>query len=212
MMQTRSIARELALLVLSQISENQIQDLKSLEVEALLNKALQSLMQHCREELDSSAGKLEIAQQHLFETELQDLDKSSVERIRNHLNACLVEAENVLNRLSASLELPHLLALSDQEQIRRGTIERVALVFDQRIMIDSRLDSVMEGWRFKRLPRIDRDILRLAFVDLINLETPAAVACNEAVELAHRYSDEQGRRMINGVLRRLQNACDSAIH
>ena len=27
-----------------------------------------------------------------------------------------------------------------------------------------------------------------------------------ARELANRYSDEQGRRMINGVLRRLQNA------
>ncbi|MEC9030053.1 MAG: transcription antitermination factor NusB, partial [Cyanobacteriota bacterium] len=30
--------------------------------------------------------------------------------------------------------------------------------------------------------------------------------CNEAVELAHRYSDDQGRRMINGVLRRLHDA------
>jgi N utilization substance protein B len=32
------------------------------------------------------------------------------------------------------------------------------------------------------------------------------VACNEAVELANRYSDEQGRRMINGVLRRFTAA------
>jgi N utilization substance protein B len=52
------------------------------------------------------------------------------------------------------------------------------------------------------LPRIDRDILRLAAVDLNTFSAPPAVACNEAVELAHRYSDDQGRRMINGVLRR----------
>ena len=64
----------------------------------------------------------------------------------------------------------------------------------------------MEGWRLKRLPRIDRDILRLACVDLIDLNTPMAVTCNEAVNLANRYSDEQGRRMINGVLRKLQNS------
>ena len=44
----------------------------------------------------------------------------------------------------------------------------------------------MEGWRLTRLPRIDRDILRLAVIDLSELNTPAAVACNEAVELAHR--------------------------
>ena len=68
----------------------------------------------------------------------------------------------------------------------------------------------MEGWRLTRLPRIDRDILRLAVVDLENLRTPAPVAFNEAVELANRYSDEQGRRMINGVLRRFHDAKSKA--
>jgi N utilization substance protein B len=43
-------------------------------------------------------------------------------------------------------------------------------------------------------------------VDLESFATPPAVACNEAVELANRYSDEQGRRMINGVLRRFTSA------
>ena len=212
MMQSRSIARELALLVLGQISDHQIQDLKFLQVESLLHKAVQSLMQHCREELDSSAQKLEIAQQNLLETELQDLDQSSVQRIRKHLNLCLVEAEMALNGLSACLEFPRLLVLSDQEEIRLGVIKRVKLVFEQRVIIDKRLDGVMEGWRLKRLPRIDQDILRLAFVDLMNLDTPAAVACNEAVDLAHRYSDEQGRRMINGVLRRLQNSSNATMN
>ena len=32
------------------------------------------------------------------------------------------------------------------------------------------------------------------------------MVCNEAVELANRYSDEQCRRMINGVLRRFTSA------
>jgi N utilization substance protein B len=53
---------------------------------------------------------------------------------------------------------------------------------------------------------VDRDILRLAVVDLEDFATPPAVACSEAVELANRYSDEQGRRMINGVLRRFTAA------
>ncbi len=62
----------------------------------------------------------------------------------------------------------------------------------------------MDGWRLKRLPRIDRDILRLAYVDINFLNTPVAVACDEAVNLANKYSDLQGRKFINGVLRRLQ--------
>ena len=36
------------------------------------------------------------------------------------------------------------------------------------------------------------------------LFTPVAVACDEAVNLANKYSDTQGRKFINGVLRRLQ--------
>ena len=205
-MQSRSIARELALLVLGQIPENHRQDLESLPIESLMNKAIDGLVEHCREGLDSSANQLEAAHQNLLEIELQDIDKNSVERIQKYLKASLADAENVLNVLSASLEFPRLLILSDQETIRKAALKHVNLVFQQRNNIDARLDSVMEGWRLKRLPRVDRDILRLAFIDLTDLQTPVAVACNEAVDLAHRYSDEQGRRMINGVLRRLQNS------
>ncbi len=34
------------------------------------------------------------------------------------------------------------------------------------------IDAVMEGWRLTRLPRIDRDILRLAAVDLEDFRHP----------------------------------------
>ena len=211
MMQSRSIARELALLVLGQIPESHPKWQQTSSMEVLLQKALDSLMQHWREGLDSCADQLDNAQQQLLDSELQDVDHSSVGRVRQHLHASLHAAEHVLDGLSASLELPRLLVLSDQEEIRLGAIKRVTLVIEQRGSIDKRLDDVMEGWRLKRLPRIDRDILRLAVVDLICLNTPAAVACNEAVELAHRYSDMQGRRMINGVLRRLQDAPSATV-
>jgi N utilization substance protein B len=111
-----------------------------------------------------------------------------------------------LNRLSAGLELPRVLLLADQPEVRGDAIARTRAVLQNREQIDRSLDAVMEGWRLMRLPRIDRDILRLAAVDLDTFGTPAAVACNEAVELAHRYSDDQGRRMIHGVLRRLTTA------
>ena len=89
MMQSKSIARELALLVLGQIPEDHSQDLDSLSFESVLNKALQSLMEYCREGLDGSAGKLEVAQQHLLEVELQELDQNNVNRIKSSLNSSL---------------------------------------------------------------------------------------------------------------------------
>ena len=209
-MQSRSLSRELALLVLGQVSEQNQPKLEKLAIDGLLQKALDSLMFHWREALDASASELDQAQQDLLDSELQESDRASHDTVRTHLRSALTGAEKVLNGLSASLELPRLLLLSDQEQIRLDSMRRISLVLEARDRIDSRLDVVMENWRLSRLPRIDRDILRLAVVDLTELKTPAAVAFNEAVELANRYSDDQGRRMINGVLRRFHNSASTA--
>tara|TARA_B100000700_G_scaffold306239_1_gene381193 strand:+ start:353 stop:979 length:627 start_codon:yes stop_codon:yes gene_type:complete len=204
-MQSRSISRELALLLLGQISENNLSDLDVLSIEKILNKALDTLMDHWREELDFCANQLEIAQDELRDSEFKDIDKNRNQIVRMHLKNCLIKGEDIINSLSETIELSRLLTLSDQAKIRTGAIQRVLLVTQEFQLIDSSLDKVMEGWRLKRLPRIDRDILRLAFVDLNKLNIPTAVACNEAVNLANRYSDENGRRMINGILRRIQN-------
>ena len=201
-MQLKSISRELALLLLGQIKKK---DINKLNIESLLSKAIESLTQHWREQLDSCASQLEKANQELLDSELEG-DAGLLIKSQNHLKTCLIDSENILNCLSESIELPRLLALVDQKEIRELALRRVDLVIEKQDEIDHKLDSVMEGWRLKRLPRIDRDILRLAWVDLIDFNTPMAVTCNEAVNLANRYSDEQGRRMINGVLRKLQNS------
>ena len=204
-MRSKSIARELSLLILGQMSDKDKFSIDDTTLEALLSKALDSLTQHWQDSLDECSKKIESAQQELLDIELKDSDQNSTEQVRDYLKDSLVDFELILNGISNSLELPKLLALSDQEEVRLNAIKRVNLVVNNMIDIDKRLDSVMEGWKLHRLPRIDRDILRLAIVDLVNLKIPKAVACNEAVELANRYSDEQGRKMINGILRRFQN-------
>ena len=201
-MQLKSISRELALLLLGQIKKN---DINKINIESLLSKAIESLTEHWREQLDFCALKLEKANQELLDSELQE-DAGLLKKSRNHMKNCLIDSEYILNSLSESIELPRIIALVDQKEIRELALKRVHLVLDKQDEIDNNLDNVMEGWRFNRLPRIDRDILRLAFVDLIDFNTPTAVTCDEAVNLANRYSDEKGRRMINGVLRKFQNS------
>ncbi|GDX72471.1 N utilization substance protein B [Cyanobium sp.] len=213
-MQSRTVARELALLMLGQVSDRAsaggggaAAPAADQALDALLLQALTTLSQHVREALDQAATELQEAQQQLLDSELQDEGSAEqLPKVRQHLQDGLAHAEQGLNRLSASLELPRLLMLSDQEEIRRAAVDRARAVLRSRSDLDQRLDAVMEGWRLTRLPRIDRDILRLAAVEIEQFQTPAAVACNEAVELANRYSDEQGRRMINGVLRRFTSA------
>ncbi len=67
--------------------------------------------------------------------------------------------------------------------------------------IDDLLSAHAEGWTLDRMPAVDRAILRIAVYELIySPDVPAAVAVDEAVELAKALSTDNSPRFINGVL------------
>ena len=205
MIQTRSLSRELALLLLEQISDENIESLEVLSLDKILNKAIDTLMHYWREELDNCSNLIELAQDDLIGDEDNEFRSMKNNRTKDYLKKCLNKEELILNNLSDSIELVRIISLSDHIQIREEALKRVKLIKKNLNNIDDKLNYVMEGWRLGRLPKIDRDILRIAFVELNFLNIPIAVACNEAVNLANKYSDEQGRKMINGILRKLQD-------
>jgi len=203
-MHNRSLSRELSLISLGLIKDKGDFKLNKLQIEEIFESALDSLINHCREELDNCESELENASQKILDSELQEGIDSSFSNVREELKKSLKKIETVMNTLSVILDLPRLIVSSGQIDIREDVNQRIHYIINNLTVIDSNIDQVMDGWRLKRLPRIDRDILRLAYVDINFLNTPFAVACDEAVNLANKYSDLQGRKFINGVLRRLQ--------
>ena len=199
----RSISRELSLISLGLIKDKGDFQLNKSQIEQIFESALDSLINHCRDELDNCESDLENASQKILDSELQEGIKS-FSNIRDDLKKSLTKIESVMNTLSVTLDFPKLIISSGQINIRDDVSQRIFKTINNLTVIDSDIDQVMDGWRLKRLPRIDRDILRLAYVDINFLSTPVAVACDEAVNLANKYSDLQGRKFINGVLRRLQ--------
>ena len=200
----KSLARELSLISLSLINDKGDFKLNKLQIEEIFESALDSLINHCRDELDNCESELENASQKILDSELHEGVNSSFSNVREELKKSLKKIETVMNTLSVTLDFPKLLVTSGQIDIREDVNKRISNIINNITIIDSQIDQVMEGWRLKRLPRVDRDILRLAYVDINFLSTPVSVACDEAVNLANKYSDIQGRKFINGVLRRLQ--------
>jgi len=200
----KSLSRELSLISLGLIKDKGDFKLNKFQIEEIFEAALDSLINHCRDELDNCESELESASQKILDSELQEGVNSSFSNIREHLKKSLIKIETIMNTLSVTLDFPKLIVSSGQIDIREDVNNRIFKVLNNLTIIDSDIDQAMEGWRLKRLPRIDRDILRLAYVDINFLSTPIAVACDEAVNLANKYSDMQGRKFINGVLRRLQ--------
>ena len=200
----RSLSRELSLISLGLIKDTGDFKLNKFQIDEIFESALDSLINHCREQLDNCESELENASQKILESELHEGVDSSFSNVRDELKKSLQKIETVMNTLSVTLDFPKLIVSSGQLDIREDVNHRISNIINNIKVIDYDIDQVMEGWRLKRLPRIDRDILRLAYVDINFFNTPLAVACDEAVNLANKYSDMQGRKFINGVLRRLQ--------
>ena len=203
-MHNKSLSRELSLISLGLIKDKGDFKLNKFQIEEIFESALDSLINHCRDELDICESELENASQKILDSELKEGIDSSFSNVRDDLKKSLTKIETVMNTLSITLDFPKLIVSSGQIDVRDDVNNRVSNTINNCKIIDSDIDQAMEGWRLKRLPRIDRDILRLAYVDIHFLNTPVAVACDEAVNLANKYSDIQGRKLINGILRRLQ--------
>jgi len=90
------------------------------------------------------------------------------------------------------------------ERLVRGVVENIA-------EIDRRVTLHAEHWRIERMPAVDRNVLRLAIYEMMFLETPPAVAIDEAIELARRFSGEESVQFINGVLDAAKREIESAV-
>ena len=70
--------------------------------------------------------------------------------------------------------------------------------------IDAMINENATGWKTTRMNKVDLSILRLAVYEMkFDDDVPVKVAINEAVELAKRFSGDEGPAFINGVLGKL---------
>ena len=66
------------------------------------------------------------------------------------------------------------------------------------------MNEKTKGWKTSRMNKVDLTILRLAVYEILwDDDIPTSVAINEAVELAKRFSGEDGPSFVNGVLAKL---------
>ena len=93
-------------------------------------------------------------------------------------------------------------SLIDSEYIK----EIVYGVLTYKNEIDKLANKYLDGWTIDRLGNTDIAILRMGIFELLYTDTPDIVAINEAVELAKNYSDDNVRKMINGVLDKIYHA------
>ena len=197
--QPRRIARELALLSLSQIKANP-EKIEQLDLNQLVLAAIRTLTGEIQDTLETAAAEVRRGSDRLLNSETR---ASSIESAKAMVRDALELTQKAINRLGTAVELPEFVQLANQYEVREYAVELIGTVRRRQKEIEQQIEKVLVDWQFNRLPQIDRDILRIAVAEILFLNIPQKVAINEAVELAKCYSDEEGYRFINGVLRRV---------
>lgn len=95
--------------------------------------------------------------------------------------------------------------LSELSEADRDEIgERVKAVIPHIPELDAAIDSVSEGWKVKRMGKVELSILRLAAYEMkYDDQVPVRVAINEAVELTKTYGGEESFAFVNAILGKL---------
>lgn len=105
--------------------------------------------------------------------------------------------------------ITYALELDHREWVSEDGEEFVPLYLDmvvdgvcvKQAELDALIEKHLKRWTLSRIAKTDLIILRIALFEMLYVEdVPGKVALNEALELAKKFSDDESRKFVNGVL------------
>lgn len=99
-------------------------------------------------------------------------------------------------------EVLHQVGLGEKD--REYLHSRVEHIIEAIPELDASLNQVAEGWKTRRMGKVELTILRLALYEMKKDDSiPEKVAINEAVELAKKFGGNDSPAFVNGILAKL---------
>ncbi len=128
-----------------------------------------------------------VALQALYQCDsLGDLNVKGLEAFFGYFQKIIQDENSPAAKTEEDLSFARLLAT--------GVIERLSF-------LDRHIGVASTHWSIARMPRVDRNILRIATYEIAFCDDiPAKVSINEAIEIAKCFSSDESPMFINGVL------------
>ncbi|MFA6990311.1 MAG: transcription antitermination factor NusB [Candidatus Gastranaerophilaceae bacterium] len=208
-MKSRTAARELALIALSQIDITNKDSKYNLD-EILLN-SVRTLVNDAESELKIAVGALIEIKEFIdtYESDHQfnitrPIDEPDfpvpipmTSDMTGRIN-CLID---VAEKSFRALETAEIAVLEENKSVHDYTKKIVKSIRENLETIDESIKECSIGWNVERLLHIDKNILRIALGELLYIDgTPVKVIIDEAVELSKKFSSEESSSFINGIL------------
>jgi len=151
-MQARRIARELALLSISQLPPKPDR-LTTQQLQSFVVAAVRTLTTEVQDTLETAAAELQRSSDRLLSSETRTTDVNSA---RAMLRDAMELTRTALNRMGTAIDLPETIQLANQQEVRNYAIELLSMVQVHQVELDELLNECMVDWQMKRLARIDR--------------------------------------------------------
>ena len=86
-------------------------------------------------------------------------------------------------------------------EVTNYSLDLVKGIKENQAQIDELITNSLQNWTFDRIPRVDRNILRIAVYELLyQKDVPTNVVISEAVSLAESLSTAESSAFVNGTL------------
>ena len=86
-------------------------------------------------------------------------------------------------------------------EVTNYSLDLVKGIKENQTQVDELITNSLQNWTFDRIPRVDRNILRIAVYELLyQKDVPTNVVISEAVSLAESLSTAESSAFVNGTL------------
>ncbi len=212
-MQARRASRELALILFSQL-DKKISEYKKSEFSEIVLKSVRTLTNNAQDELS-------IVTSELFEIKdyLEEFEKHHEDNLNRPIDAHNIPVKyeltsvmqnridtiiSAIEKTTSALEIAEITTLSEKDDVKDYVQKIVEKYQENEIEVDELIKNYAIGWEFDRIFKIDKNILRIAIVELMYIkEAPHKVVIDEALELAKKYSTDDSPSFINGILAKI---------
>src|SRR5574344_322240 len=209
-MQARRAARELAFIMFSQF-DNKIDKYIDSDFDELILKSVRTLTNATFEDLKMAISPLVQWKENIEEYEAnheinleRPIDVSNIPvrfKMTSDVTGKIDKLIDLADNAFLALEVAEFSALSNKDEVR-DYAKLIALQYKNNVLeVDGFIKKYAHGWDISRLVKMDKDILRIAIVEMLYIkEAPAKVIIDEALELAKKYSTDDSSSFINGIL------------
>lgn len=208
-MQARRAARELALILFSQLDT--IQNINKWDFQDIVLKSVRTLTNNSADELKTATNAILEIKEYISEYESNH--PTNLERpievsdlpvpmpMTSDMQGRLDDLLNIAEKTMLALEIAEMATLEENSDVKEYILKIANTFKENKDEIDEQIKKFAFGWDINRLVKMDKDILRIAICELVYVkEAPLKVIIDEAVELAKKYSTEDSASFVNGIL------------